>query len=346
MKNPIPLVAEKWRGWSKMQRGLVVVLGVGLCLVVLGKPAGRPLPSRISPAKTTVSAYPPVDYLAQYPEAPAPDGQSTDLEENERKHLQVAPPAKIESLEKDDGRIEGGRTSRILLNQPLIAHTAELAVGTKEFSKSRTSLEEILERHHAYAAKLRMVGQKSGSLLNATLRVPSTELVETVSELKSLGDVEREEQAADEITQQRADLEMRLTNAQKTLKRLQELSQKQTYPDGNVRELQRQIAAANAELARLEAERLASEHRVLFANVFFTLREEVATPSESLGAQLRAAAATGFGDALASLAGLLAFLIGRGPLVVLWCAILYVPARFVWKKWAPVAAQPSVAPGS
>src|SRR5262249_1769396 len=88
------------------------------------------------------------------------------------------------------------------------------------------------------------------------------------------------------------------------------------------------------------------ELRVLFANVVFTLREEGAKPSESLGAQLRAAAATGFGDALASLAGLLAFLIGRGPLVVLWCAILYVPARFVWKKWAPVAAQPSVAPGS
>jgi hypothetical protein len=341
MKNPILLVAEKWRGWSKVQRGLVVVLGVGLCLTVLGT---RPM-SKFAPAQPTVSAYPPVDYQPQYPEAPAPARQSTDLEENERKHLQAL-VSKVEAPEKDDGRMEGASTSRSPLNDPLIAHTAELAVRTKEFSKSRTSLEEILERHRAYAARLRMVGQKSGSVLNAMLRVPSTELGETVSELKSLGDVEREEQAADEITQQHADLEARLTNAQKTLKRLQELLQKQTYPDGNVRELQRQIATANAELARLEAERQASEHRVLFANVSFTLRQEVAKPSESLGAQLRAAAATGFGDAMASLEGLLAFLIGRGPVVVLWCAILYVPARFVWKKWAPVAAQPSVAPGS
>ena len=191
-----------------------------------------------------------------------------------------------------------------------------------------------------------MVGQKSGSVLNATLRVPSTELTETVSELKSLGDVEREEQAADEITQQRADVEARLTNAQKTLKRLRELLQKQTYPDGNVRELQRQIAVASAEVARLEAERQASEHRVIFANLFFTMREEVAKPSESLGAQLRAAAATGFGDAMASLAGLLAFLIGHGPVVVLWCAILWIPARFVWKKWAPVAQPSAVVPGN
>ena len=342
MKNPILLVAEKWRGWSKAQRALVVVLGAGLCLVMVGKRAERPITTTIAPG-TTVSPYPRADYLPQYAQAPVPAAGSTDLEENERKQLGAA--AIDEGLAKNDG-IERGRTSRILLNDPLIAHTAELAVATKEFSKSRISLAEILERHRAYAAKLRMVGQKSGSVLNATLRVPSAELGETVSELKSLGDVEREEQAADEVTQQRADLEARVTNAQKTLKRLQELLQKQTYPDGNVRELQRQIALANAELARLEAERQASEHRVLFANVFFTLREEAARPSESLGAQLRAAAATGFGDAMASLAGLLAFLIGRGPLVVLWCAILYVPARFVWKKWAPVTAQPSVAAGS
>jgi hypothetical protein len=82
---------------------------------------------------------------------------------------------------------------------------------------------------------------------------------------------------------------------------------------------------------------------VIFANVYFTLREELTKPSETLGGQLRSAAATGFGDALASLAGLLAFLIGRGPLVVLWAAILYVPARLVWKKWAPMAVPPGAA---
>src|SRR5262249_18016095 len=156
---------------------------------------------------------------------------------------------------------DGHRDQLQAPGSPLIAHTAELAVATKEFSKARTSLQEILERHRAYAAKLRMVGQKSGSVLNATLRVPSTGLTETVGEVKSVGDVEREEQAADEITQQRADLDARLSNAQKTLKRLQELLQKQTYPDGNVRELQRQIAGASAEVARLEGERQASEHR-------------------------------------------------------------------------------------
>jgi hypothetical protein len=136
-------------------------------------------------------------------------------------------------------------------------------------------------------------------------------------------------------------LEARRTNAQNMLRRLQELLKKQMYPDGNVRELERQIGNASAEVARLEAERRASEHRVVFASVYFTLREEIAKPSDSLGAQLRSAATAGFGDAMASMVGLLAFLIARGPVVVLWCAILYVPARLVWKKWAPVAVQPA-----
>ena len=333
MRNPILLVAEKWRGWNRVQRTLVVVGTAGLCLMLVATATHAPK----VPMKAAAT-FPPMEYQTQYALAPGAEPMSAS-DENGLKQLQAEA-----AMTRDAARKELARNDdlRIGPGSPLIAHTAELAVTTKEFGRSRISLEEILERHRGYAAKLRMVGQKSGSVLSATLRVPSTELTGTVSELKSLGDVEREEQAADEITQQRADLEARMTNAQNTLRRLQELLKKQSYPDGNVRELQRQIGNASAEVARLEGERQASEHRVIFANVFFTLREEVA---ESLGAQLRSAATAGFGDAMASLAGLLAFLIGRGPVVVLWCAILYVPARFVWKKWAPVTAQPSAVQG-
>jgi len=52
--------------------------------------------------------------------------------------------------------------------EPRIAYSAELSLTTKEFAHSRTSLEEILERHRGYVARLRMVGQPSGSVLSAT----------------------------------------------------------------------------------------------------------------------------------------------------------------------------------
>jgi Domain of unknown function (DUF4349) len=332
MRNAIVTLVLKFRALSKMRRGLLLVVAAVLCFLLLGQ-AGGPLLKRTSP---------PVAELQQTENWPGAPSMSPDslVDDEKQKDLREA------QRESAISRVDGNRLASAAMPYatPLMAHTAELAVATHEFAKSRASLEEILERHRGYAAKLRMAGRRTGSVLSATLRVPSAELGATVSELKSLGDVEQEEQAADEITQQRADLEARLANAQGTLRRLQELLKKQTYPDGNVRELQRQIANASAEVNRLEAERNASEHRVIFANVQFSLREVVTAPQESLGAQLHAAAAAGFGEASASLSAILLFLIARGPIVFLWMVILYVPARLIWRWLAnavPAAASRS-----
>src|SRR5258708_12177827 len=86
---------------------------------------------------------------------------------------------------------------------PMIAHAAELAVATKEFAHSRSTLEEILERHHGYAAKLRMVGQPAASTLTATLRVPSSEFASAVTDLKTMANVDREDHTPSAIPQHR-----------------------------------------------------------------------------------------------------------------------------------------------
>jgi hypothetical protein len=218
---------------------------------------------------------------------------------------------------------------------PLIAHAAELAVATKEFAHSRSTLEEILERHHGYAANLRMVGQPGASTLTATLRVPSSEFASSITELKTLGNVEREEQTADEITQQRADVEARLVNAQNSLERLQGILAKGGKIP-NLLEVQRQLANVNAEITGLEAERVSSERRVTFAQVLLALREEVKLPAESLGAELRNAAMAGLSDALSTLSAIALFVISRGPITLLWVVLVFFPGRWMWRKWHPV----------
>jgi hypothetical protein len=333
MRNKLLGLVAKYRAMSKLRRGLLLALGALLCMVFFGQlnrtmaPTGRPSETKLQPES---------DWPA---EPPASAGSLDDEKQKVLRELQNEPAASRLDL---GGRLNAQPTTAYLT--PLIAHSAQLTVATHEFAKSRTSLEEILERHRGYTARLRMAGRRSGSVLSATLRVPATELASAVSELKSLGDVEQEEQAADEITQQRADLEARLSNAQNSLRRLQDLLKKQTYPDGNVRELQRQIANASAEVNRLQAERDASEHKIIFANVQFSLREVVSAPAESIGAQLHAAAAAGFGEASASLSAIVLFLVGRGPVALLWTVILYLPARLAWRRWlanavpaAPVA---------
>lgn len=327
MRNAIQALISKFRARSVVLRGFLLTLAAAAGFLVL---------ALLPRSATKMVNIPQPEFLPmeESPNAPQTDEESFQAqkqlgESREKLTVPGVPPR------------TAGIGGALPYATPLIAHTAELAVATKEFAKSRSELEEILERHRSYAAKLRMMGRHSGSVLSATLRVPAPELGSTVSDLKSLGDVEQEEQSADEITQQRAELEARLSNAQGTLRRLQELLNKQTYPDGNVRELQRQIANASAEINRLQAERLASEHRIVFANVQFSLREVVSAPAESLSAQLHSAATAGFGEATASLSAILLFFIGRGPVVLLWVAILFIPTRLVWKRLQPVAVQAS-----
>jgi hypothetical protein len=228
--------------------------------------------------------------------------------------------------------------------EPQVAYSAELSVATKEFAHSRASLEEILERHHGYVAKLRMVGQPAGSTLSATLRVPSSEYRSALTELKAVGLVEHEEEAADEITQQHSELEARLVNAQNEEQRIQRLLQNRDDKSYDPGSLERRVAMLRGEIERIQAERYSSGSRVSFANVFFSLREERTSPAETIGAKLRNAAVSGLSDALESISAILLFLAGRGPLLALWAALLYFPARYFWRRRAQLAFSEAEAP--
>jgi hypothetical protein len=236
------------------------------------------------------------------------------------------------------------RDSAGLLQEPRIAYSAELTVATKEFAHSRASLEETLERHHGYVAKLRMVGQPAGSVLSATLRVPSSEYRSALAELKAVGLVEHEEEAADEITQQHSELEARLVNAQNEEQRIQRILQNRDDKYSDTTSLERQVAMLRGEIERIQTERSAFGSRVSFANVFFSLREERTSPAETIGAKLRNAGLSGLNDALESVSTILLFLASRGPLLALWAVLIYVPARYFWRRRAQLAFSEAEAP--
>jgi len=228
--------------------------------------------------------------------------------------------------------------------EPHIAYSAELSVVTKEFGRSRSTLEEILDRHRGYVAKLRMVGQPTGSVLSTTLRVPSTEYRPALSELKAVGLVEHEEESADEVTQQHSELEARLVNAQNEEQRIQRLLQNRDDKVYDYGSMEQQVALLRGEIGRIQAERSASASHVSFANVYFSLREERSTPAESISAKLRNAGASGLSDALDTLSTLLVFLAGHGPTLALWAILLYLPVRFFWRRRSHLAFNEAPAP--
>jgi hypothetical protein len=243
--------------------------------------------------------------------------------------FEMAAPSSRAPLKAYSGDAGGSANSYI---EPRIAYSAELSVTTREFAHSRSSLENILERHRGYVAKLRMVGQPTGSELSATLRVPSTEYRSALAELKTVGLVEHEEEAADEVTQQHGELEARLVNAQNEEQRLLQLLQKKDDKTNDQLSVQRQVEFLHGEIERIESERYAAGAKTSFANVFFSLKEDRATPVETIGAKLRNAALSGLSDALESVSAILLFLASRGPLLALWAVLIYVPARFFWRR--------------
>jgi hypothetical protein len=337
MRTAITFLLSWFRTLPASRRTLLLLFSLCAgCLVVSW--ITRPAPSI---GKRGFQATPSFDPL---PSRTQPDAElKAQWERVKQSHKTMSPPAlpaEREAIGPVPVRDESG------YGTPMIAHAAELAVATKDFTHSRSTLEEILERHHGYAAKLRMVGQPAASTLTATLRVPSSEFTAAVNDLKTLGNVEGEEQTADEITQQRADVEARLVNAQNTVERLQGILAKGGKIH-NLLEVQRQLANVTAEIARLEAERVSTEHRVIFAQVLLSLREEVKQPAEGVAAEFRNAAMAGLSDALSSLSAIMVFVISRGPVTLLWVVLLFFPGRWMWRKWHPaVETQADVPQGA
>jgi DNA-binding transcriptional regulator YhcF (GntR family) len=147
------------------------------------------------------------------------------------------------------GGVRGAESS------PMIASSVSLAILTKDFNAARPFLDLVLARHHGYAATLSAnTQQNSARSLQASLRIPASELSPAIAELKSLGRVETESQSGEEVTQQHADLVARLKNSRETEQRLQAILQQRTGKISDVLAVEQEIARVRGEIEQMEAE--------------------------------------------------------------------------------------------
>jgi hypothetical protein len=220
----------------------------------------------------------------------------------------------------------------------MIARTVSLSTVVKDFDSARALVDAILARHNGYAASLNVsTPQGAGRTLQASLRIPALQLGPALSELKALGRVENETQNGEEVTQQHADLIARLRNSRETEQRLQDVLRTRTGKVKDVLEVEEEIARVRGEIEQMEAEQKTLEHRVDFATIDLKLAEEykaqLSTPAPSVAMQLRNATINGFRNAFESLLALVLFLAESGPSLLLWLALLGVPAWRLWRRY-------------
>src|ERR1700682_3032236 len=137
MQDRLRSIVARFRALVPAQRRLVLTGGLlgGVFLVFLitpnrdGRPTHPPIPFVSERGGQSGGAVPPVGVALM-------GGDTREVD-----------ALKSSPLQAELYRSNPGDSAAGVFPEPRIAYSAELAVVTKEFAHSRTSLEEILERH-------------------------------------------------------------------------------------------------------------------------------------------------------------------------------------------------------
>jgi hypothetical protein len=205
------------------------------------------------------------------------------------------------------------------------------------FDRARTTLQEIVTFHHGYIADMTVNAEESaGRSIDAVLKVPDAQLDATIHDIKALGRVQSEARGGEEVTQQSMDLDARLVNARNTEERLTDLLKHRTDKLSDILAVENQISETREQIERMEAERKSLNNRIDYAKVDVRITEEYKTPIDgdrtSMSTQLRNAAVEGYANVKSALLGIVVFVLSSGPVLLFWCAVLFYPARWAWRR--------------
>lgn len=334
--------------WRKWLVGLSATAAVGLLFLAITIPTfhrstmAAKEASRIARAREEALRSQPLDN-ARVNTRSVDGGESYGFGHLESKGL-VAPQDRFTGADTAQQHAESSKGLDHLVSQPsfesapMIARTVSLSIVVREFNNARGSLDAILARHNGYAAGLSVsTPQGAARTLQASLRIPTPQLMGVVGELKALGRIENETQNGEEVTQQHADLVARLKNSRATEQRLQDVLRTRTGKVKDVLEVEQEIARVRGEIEQMEAEQKMLEHRVDFATIDLRIAEEykaqLTSPAPSVGMQLRNATVNGFRTVSEGLLAVVLFFAESGPSLLLWFVILFIPARILWRRY-------------
>jgi hypothetical protein len=221
---------------------------------------------------------------------------------------------------------------------PWIARSANVLARSSAFDRSLASLHQIVGAHRGYLEDLRTESHSGrGRALAATVSVPSNEFDATLADLKTLGRVEGISEAGEDFAVKLATAARRLSAAQTNLSRLQKLQRERKGELRDAVALEKDIAQANEAVDDAERQNQGLLSTVAQAHIRLTLMEDYRAPLQTNLAgvvlQLRNSLVEGIAGIFSSVALVLAIFFEFGLPLLFWVALLFIPARFVWRRF-------------
>jgi hypothetical protein len=227
---------------------------------------------------------------------------------------------------------------------PMIARTASLNMSVKDFNAARTSVDRIVRGHQGYVSSLHLSTEKGApQTLSAKVMIPAAQLDAALADLKAIGRVEQEQQGGEEVTSQVVDLDARLKNARETETQLMDILRSRTGKVADVLEVEKEMARVRGEIETMQAEQKQLRERVDFGSIDLNIAEEYQAQIGGgpwlAGRQIRNALVDGYHAAVDGLVSVCVFLLTVGPSLFLWGLVLFLPARWAWRRWQKSRAQ-------
>ena len=202
---------------------------------------------------------------------------------------------------------------------------------------------QIVSAHHGYLEDLRTESRSgSGRALAASVSVPSSDFDATLSDLKTLGRVEGISEAGEDFAVKLATASRRLSAAQTNLSRLQKLQRERKGELRDAVALEKDIAQANESVDEAERQNQGLVSTVAQAHIRLTLMEDYRAPLQTNLAgvllQLRNSLVEGIASIFSSATFVFGILFEFGLPLLFWAALLFLPARFAWRRFRRVPA--------
>lgn len=222
--------------------------------------------------------------------------------------------------------------------EPMIEQTASVTILASNYGQASKAVERITTQHGGYVQDLN-ADTETGSArsLSATLRVPEKQIESFLTDLGWLGHVEQESRSNEEITDQYIDLTARLRNARAEEQRVLEILKTRQGKLSDVLQAERELARVGGEIESMEGQRKYMEHEVSYATVQVQLNEvyraQLNPGASSTSTRIRNSLVEGFRNLSDGLVSIVIFAFTYGPSILLWLALIGLPAWFGWRRF-------------